>query len=743
MTATIHLVRHAQGYHNLSKENELLHDPDLTPLGERQCDELRASFPHHTEITAIVSSPMRRALSTSILAFGQDQLYPVVALEDLQEVSDLPSDTGSEVAALGAEFGHKVDLRHVSRDWTDKTMASSFQAELGKLEARARRARLWLRELARGQGDGHIVVVAHGDYMHFLTDEWQGVPELDFYVWKNAEYRSYQFNDVHSSDEDALLIETSESWIRRQGTERRPTRAQQEEWKRIVYQRLNPLYAAMGLPKAYESIQYKDRLSSVSIKALAPTCPVPPQSAAAVTRPRSNTAIPDPPGQPRAAASWTRGPSRSPPRPSVRARRGAARHVGDLSVPLRQPGGRTFMPPELWMHSTMQRAGDRHDLEVDYAPASVVLIAAVVFSRGSCCEYKVIIEPDTGSEGLWVPGASPANGRTGDESVYFDRDASTSAQDLNTESGLQYGAGGKETVWFNMISDEVSVGARARAWDASPASWASVPPLARTRGRGDFVSQKLLDKKIVKTRAFSMALREKDQGLLTFGGYDTSKFSGTLERLPLQPSSRHYIVSVQSVSLTGSAGSGSETVLDDQSIKKPLTIGIDSGWPALVLKSSLYKIVQGKLKATPGSFAQMRVSCDLVSANSSLDFKMTDSTTVSVPLGDMLLRKIGGHFLRRLLVVYDPDASCVYVARGADCGMSIVAIDGKMPTDAVKGKCNEQPVAAEQPDASALVSLGVLTEEQLGKLMNPRIDEESKSPTGVRTEKNDRLGDRF
>ena len=47
MAPTLHLVRHAQGYHNLSKEDELLHDPDVTPLGERQCDELRASFPYH------------------------------------------------------------------------------------------------------------------------------------------------------------------------------------------------------------------------------------------------------------------------------------------------------------------------------------------------------------------------------------------------------------------------------------------------------------------------------------------------------------------------------------------------------------------------------------------------------------------------------------------------------------------------------------------------------------------------
>ncbi|KAJ3499463.1 hypothetical protein NLG97_g306 [Lecanicillium saksenae] len=250
MPATIHLVRHAQGYHNLSKDNEKIPDPDITLLGEKQCDELRALFPQHDKITHIVSSPLRRALQTSIRAFGHDHLFPIIALEDLQEVSDAPSDTGSKVAVLRSEFGDKVDLRHVTEHWTDKTACSEFQADLTKLETRARRARLWLRELARRPGADHIVVVAHGDYLHFLTDEWEGVPDLDFYVWKNAEYRSYQFKDVHNDDDNADLIETPESWNRRQGDKCPPTQAQQTEWKRVVYKRLEPIYASMGLQKS-------------------------------------------------------------------------------------------------------------------------------------------------------------------------------------------------------------------------------------------------------------------------------------------------------------------------------------------------------------------------------------------------------------------------------------------------------------------------------------------------------------
>ncbi|KAM3449599.1 hypothetical protein MY3296_006819 [Beauveria thailandica] len=394
---------------------------------------------------------------------------------------------------------------------------------------------------------------------------------------------------------------------------------------------------------------------------------------------------------------------------------------------------------------------------------------------------RVIIEPDTGSSQLWVPGVTPANGRTGAESVYFDKSASTSLQDLKKTSGVSYSSA--ERVAFDMISDDVSIGGKDEILNSPVAFFLKCdgadeqrlgtamglnfgvgnmnsphttvgrivgvmglrPPVATRDKNTDFVPQKLLHKKITKTRAFSMALREKGQGVLTFGGYDTSKFSGPLEKLPILPNkSNHYIVSVESVSLTASSGGSSEVILNNKTASRPLSMGIDSGSPALALKDDLFKIVEDKLQAKP-STNPLEVACDIVDAGATLDFKMTDSTTVSVPLGDMVLKKvdsdkncvigiqntrvsadlwIGGHFLRRSLVVYDPDDSCIYVGRGADCGSSVVAIDGKMPTDAVKGKCSEEPATAEQPSEGVMASMAALTNEQLAALINPRIDED-------------------
>ncbi|RWA04348.1 hypothetical protein EKO27_g10755, partial [Xylaria grammica] len=70
MAPVIHLVRHAQGYHNLSRENQWIRDPDLTELGKAQCAELCKKFPYHDKITHLVASPIRRTLFTCQLSFA-------------------------------------------------------------------------------------------------------------------------------------------------------------------------------------------------------------------------------------------------------------------------------------------------------------------------------------------------------------------------------------------------------------------------------------------------------------------------------------------------------------------------------------------------------------------------------------------------------------------------------------------------------------------------------------------------
>lgn len=260
MAPTIHLVRHAQGFHNLCVENEQFPDPDLTPLGEEQCAALRSAFPHHSRITRLIASPLRRTVYTCLNAFGTHALEPVLALPVFQEVSASPCDTGSPVAKVQAEFGARADFSRVDDSWLDKGPGSVYEPTLERLLARGRESRRTLRELA-GKGDDHIVLVSHGGILHFITDDWHNIPDgrgmcsmlhrvflsrrkmlIQFTAtgWSNCEYRSYQFVDPTGEDEDAALCETEESWQRREGKTIPPTPTEQRELRPIALEKVAP-----------------------------------------------------------------------------------------------------------------------------------------------------------------------------------------------------------------------------------------------------------------------------------------------------------------------------------------------------------------------------------------------------------------------------------------------------------------------------------------------------------------------
>ncbi|KAH7367491.1 phosphoglycerate mutase family protein [Plectosphaerella cucumerina] len=258
MPVTIHLVRHAQGYHNLSVENEQLPDPDLTELGNKQCAGVRSRFHSHDKLTHLVASPMRRTLHTCLQSFGpapgddddfqRTALLPVLALPEIQEVSDNPCDTGSEVARLEEEFRGKVDFSRVPAGWNEKKAASSpWEPTLEKLEARARKARIALRKLAASSDkeDVHIAAVSHGAFLHFLTDDWSEINlPTKGTAWENCEFRSYQFVDPTGQDPNAHIRETQESWAARLKDKTFPTDEEQAELRRTYYREMGPFLKA-------------------------------------------------------------------------------------------------------------------------------------------------------------------------------------------------------------------------------------------------------------------------------------------------------------------------------------------------------------------------------------------------------------------------------------------------------------------------------------------------------------------
>lgn len=168
------LIRHAQGLHNLNTEGHRFHDPRLTLNGQQQCRDLAWKLEDMYSIDCIIASPLRRALHTALLIFEEllksKPDLRVVALPELQEMSDLPCDVGSPVGELRKEFyGKPVDLDLVPHDWTDKA-TGIFTPRSDCIAARCRKARHFLASL-RVQ---HVAVVAHGAVLHYLTDDWYG-----------------------------------------------------------------------------------------------------------------------------------------------------------------------------------------------------------------------------------------------------------------------------------------------------------------------------------------------------------------------------------------------------------------------------------------------------------------------------------------------------------------------------------------------------------------------------------------
>ena len=217
-------------------------DPLLTDLGEEQCHKLARDFPYQNSIGAIVASPLRRTIYTALYSFKPllDKGMQVIALPELCETADVPCDTGSDVGMLTEEMkGKPVDLSRVKEGWNVKTGKWAPTAEV--IIKRAREARQWLK----ARPEDEIVVVTHGGFLHYLTEDWSdykkawgtnsrkdtgGITADRCCLgtgWRNVEYRSFNFAD--EDGENASLVETKNSRESRRGSEIPLTREERME----------------------------------------------------------------------------------------------------------------------------------------------------------------------------------------------------------------------------------------------------------------------------------------------------------------------------------------------------------------------------------------------------------------------------------------------------------------------------------------------------------------------------------
>jgi hypothetical protein len=134
----------ANGIDTSFQDNFFIRDSLLTAQGHTQCAHLRNTFPHHSDISIILASPLRRAIQTAIESFSPALVRPEVKLllvPAAQEISAKPCDIGHEREDLEREMRmvlskegeegfnvEKIDYSIVEDGWSRKVCSrSQFQ----------------------------------------------------------------------------------------------------------------------------------------------------------------------------------------------------------------------------------------------------------------------------------------------------------------------------------------------------------------------------------------------------------------------------------------------------------------------------------------------------------------------------------------------------------------------------------------------------------------------------------------
>ena len=179
---------------------------------------------------------MKRTLYTALIVFApvlkMNPSMTIVALPQLQETSSIPCDIGSSRAELEKEFdGCPIDFSLVTEDWNSKIGKWGTTDEI--VAERALEARLWLRSRLEKE----IVAVAHGGFLHHLTQEWTGstpfmsnVPslyaqpgstEMEHLTgsgWDKCELRTFGFVDELDANATMKEMEASMEKRKRKGS---------------------------------------------------------------------------------------------------------------------------------------------------------------------------------------------------------------------------------------------------------------------------------------------------------------------------------------------------------------------------------------------------------------------------------------------------------------------------------------------------------------------------------------------
>jgi hypothetical protein len=150
---------------------------------------------------------------------------------------------------------------------------------------------------------------------------------------------------------------------------------------------------------------------------------------------------------------------------------------------------------------------------------------------------------------------------------------------------------------------------------------------------------------ITKVKAFTLALGSKreQEGVVVFGGVDTSKFAGQLTRLPITPAEQspdrvpRYWVGMQAIALTPPSGR------TRQYTNSSMQVFLDSGSTLTLLPDPLVNAIAADFGATAvDSNGFFPIDCSLAQVNGTLDFTFSAGMTIRVPYAELVRQSGGG-----------------------------------------------------------------------------------------------------
>ncbi|KJZ71445.1 hypothetical protein HIM_09169 [Hirsutella minnesotensis 3608] len=341
----------------------------------------------------------------------------------------------------------------------------------------------------------------------------------------------------------------------------------------------------------------------------------------------------------------------------------------------------------------------------------------------------VSVNLDTGSDELWVnPMCNKSTDPTFCQS--FGRfNGSQTFVDVKRNSTIQYGTGFAELEYGY---DFVQIGAYRLSQQllgvATDSEFAVTgilgagPNLDGWNSHYPTVIDNMAKQGFIKSRAFSLDIRslESKRGSVVFGGIDTKKFSGHLEKLPIVPPASapdgqtRYWVWLDGISVHRPNGS----VASVYSKPKGQAVLLDSGYTISTLPSVIFdKLLAAfpEAKAPKKDSKLYEIPCSLGKVPGHIDFKF-GKTTINVPFNDFIWYQtkskicvlgasrdddfpvLGDTFLRAAYVVHDWDNRNIHIANNEDCGSHLLPI-GKGPDSvpSVKGECGVKPTSTASP----------------------------------------------